>query len=759
MKRVLPLAIVVAAIIAGVVYYQRQEKAKHAPPRNVLLITIDTLRADHVGCYGYPRGTTPNIDSWADKGAIFTNATSAVPLTLPSHSSIMTGQYPFAHGVRDNGGFYLDNKWKTLAEVLKSDGFKTGGFISAFVLDRRWGIAQGFDEYFDNFELSKYKMISLDSVQRRGDETLNHAIAWLDRNKSSRFFAWIHFYDPHTPYDPPEPFKSQFKGQGLFGLYDGEIAFSDNLVGRIHDYLEKNKLLDNTLVVLMSDHGESLGEHDESSHGFFIYDATTHIPLIIWKPGADPQRIKEQVRSIDVYETICDAVGVKPGQPGPSASLIPFIEGRALPEKLLAYSESYYPKFHYGWSELKALRTPDYKFIDAPQRELYRLSQDSSERYNLYPSERQRAAMFEVNLGQMVLAHPEVEAPKAVDSDSLEKLQALGYIGSAVSTKTNPNEPLADPKDKIRLYNLIKQAQGESSEEKNDEAMAKIQRVMAEDSEILEAHLLLGNLYQKKKDYNKAQQSYQNALKLNPDYEGAVFALAKLYEDQAQWDAARAGFKRLQQLDPRDSKSYYHLGEIALSVKDFPNALTYFGKTVELDPTQGISHNRLGACYLEMKDLDHAEKEFEKALQINSRMPNAHFNMALIYEERGDLHKAIGEYQKELDIFPEAYPAHFNLSLAYHSLGDGHNERTELEKCIKKQPTFGLAYLYLAKSLMDSGEDLMRAKSLTEEGMKQNLDKEQAPLGHYLLADIYNRLGKQADAMDQVRQAQSLERR
>lgn len=758
MKRLIPVFILIAAVIAAAVYYRKQEQIKQTPPRNVMLITIDTLRADHVGCYGYPHDTTPNIDSWAEKGAIFTNATSTVPLTLPSHSSIMTGQYPFAHGVRDNGGFYLGDKWKTLAEVLKGAGFNTGGFISAFVLDRRWGIAQGFDEYFDNFELSKYKMLSLDSVQRRGDETLSHALAWLDRNKSSRFFAWIHFYDPHTPYDPPEPFKSEFGREGPYGLYDGEIAFSDNLIGRIHDYLVKNKLLDQTLVVLMSDHGESLGEHEESTHGFFIYDATTHIPLIIWKPGAEPQRIKEQVRSIDIYSTICDAVGVKPGQPGPSTSLMPFVEGRTLPEKLLAYSESYYPKFHYGWSELKALRTPEYKFIDAPERELYRLSQDSRERENIYPTDRKRAAVFEVTLGQLVKAHAEVVGPRAVDSDSLEKLQALGYIGSSVAIPANPNEQPADPKDKIRLYNLIKIAQGLSAEDKDQEAMDKIHQVMVEDPRILEAHLILGNLYTKKKQYDLARESFQNALKLNPDYAGAIFALAKAYEDQEQWDAARAGFERLQKVDPRDPKSYYHLGEISISVKDFPKALSYFEKVIELEPTQGISHNRLGACYLEMKDYDHAEKEFRKALDLNSRMPNAHFNLALIYEARGDLVKATNEYQKELEIYPEAYPAHFNLSRLYHSQGDVPHERAELEQCIQKSPDFGLAYLYLAKSLMDSNEDLMRAKTLSEEGIKRTLEKGQAPFGHYILADIYNRLGKPADAMEQVRQAKSLER-
>jgi len=486
-----------------------RQKPAPEPLRNVLLITIDTLRADHLGCYGYSRAATPNIDHWSEKGTLFTNSTASVPLTLPSHSTIMTGQYPVAHGVRDNGGFYLEDKWQTLAETLHGAGFRTGGFVSAFVLDRRWGIAQGFDEYFDHFELSKFKLVSLDSVQRRGDETLAQALSWIDRNKSSRFFAWVHFYDPHTPYDPPEPFRSEFRGSAI-SLYDGEIAFADNLVGRIHDYLEKNNLLSTTLVVLTSDHGESLGEHEESGHGFFIYDATMHVPLMIWNPGEEPRKIREQVRSVDLFPTICEAAGVPVGQPGPGVSLLPLVRGDSLAKKLTAYSESYYPKFHYGWSELKSLRTPEYKYVEAPEREFYRLSQDSGEKQNLYDSRRDRATPFESELTRLVSA--EVPAvPQAMDNDSLEKLQALGYIGShAVSSQ--PSGPLPDPKHKIRLYNGIKQAQALSADGKVEEALSQITRVIQQDSNILEAHLVLGNLFMKGKDFTKARTSFQRAI-------------------------------------------------------------------------------------------------------------------------------------------------------------------------------------------------------------------------------------------------------
>jgi len=722
--------------------------------RNVLLITIDTLRADHLGYSGYPRAATPNIDRWAEKSAVFTNATASIPLTLPSHSTIMTGQYPFTHGVRDNGGFYLEDKWQTLAETLRGAGFHTGGFVSAFVLDRRWGIAQGFDEYFDHFELSKFKMVSLDSVQRRGDETLTQALSWMDKNKSSRFFAWIHFYDPHTPYDPPEPFRSEFKGRGAIGMYDGEIAFTDNLIGRIHEYLEKNNLLKTTLVVLTSDHGESLGEHQESAHGFFIYDATMQVPLLIWKPGEEPRKIAEQVRSVDLFPTICEAAGVQAVPRSEGVSLLPLVRGDKLPKALTAYSESYYPKFHYGWSELKSLRTSEYKYIEAPRREFYRVSQDSGEKENIYETSRQRVANFESELAQLIAA--EVPAiPQAMDNDSLEKLQALGYIGSHTFS-TQASGPLPDPKDKIGLYNLVKQAQGFSAEGDLKEAFSRIREVIRQDPKILEAHLVLGNLYMKEKDFATARASFQTAVQLSPESASAVFALAKAYKEEGNLGAAKTGFERLRQLDPKDTKSYFQLGDIALAEKKFDQALIHYRKIVELDPGQAISHSRLGACYVEAEDYESGTKELTKAVELNPRIPNAHFNLALIHEARGEWDRAIAEYQAELAVFPETYPARFNLARIYRVKQNREEERRQLEACIHDKPEYGVAYLYLAKNIMDSGGDLSRAKDLTEKGLGLAQENSQIAFGHYLLADIFNRMGLSSQALEQIRQARKL---
>ena len=744
---------------AAILYWRRIDRS--IKPANVILITLDTLRADHLGVYGYARAQTPNIDRWAEKSTVFLNATATVPLTLPAHSSIMTGTYPFVHGVRDNGGFYLEEKSVTLAETLKTAGFQTGGFVSAFVLDRRWGIAQGFQHFFDNFELSKFKMLSLDSVQRDGKETVDEAVKWLDQKSNAPFFLWIHLYDPHTPYDPPEPFRSEFKGTGAFGLYDGEIAYTDNLVGRIHDYLETNKLLNTTLVVLTADHGESLGQHQESGHGFFIYDATMHVPLIIWAPGEMPRTVEDQVRSIDIFATICDAARVAAPPENQGVSLLPLVRGKSLPKKLTAYSESHYAKFHYGWSDLKSLRTAEYKYIQAPRPEFYRVSQDRDEKQNLYGTEQKRSAPFESEITTMTQAHAgSTKGPKAMDSESLEKLQALGYIGTYISgSKSEESGPLSDPKDKIRLYNLIKLAQWNSAEGKIQEARDQIERVLSEDARILEAHLVHGSILSKQKDFAGARGSFQKALNLNPDYSAALFAMAKAFMDERNYEAAKAGFQRLAELDPRDTKPFFQLGDIALEEKDFAKAKTYFRKVIELEPDQAVSRNRLGAVYLELGNHNEAMQELDKALEFNQRIPNAHFNKGLVFEARGQWELAAEEYRKEISLYPEDYPAHFNLSRTYRKLGRFSDERKELEDCIREKPDFGVAYLYLAKHLMDRGDDLLKAKELAESGLTKTLEESQRPFAHYLLADIYNRLGRPREAAVQLQQAKKTENR
>lgn len=732
---------------------------------NIIFFTIDTLRADHLECYGYDRVKTPNINRWASEGILFKDNIVQAPLTFPSHSSIFTGTYPLHHGVRDNGGFYLGEDQITLAEALKNQGYTTGAFVAAFVLDSRWGLDQGFDYYYDNFDLTKYKTVSLDSVQRRGDEVLAEAFKWLEANSEKKYFAWIHLYDPHTPYDPPEPYKTEYSGRH-FGLYDGEIAYVDQLMGEFRNFMEKKNLLDKTLIILTADHGESLGEHKESAHGFFIYDSDVRVPLIIRFPKNKlaASVITNQVRSIDIMPTILNMLGEEPPESVQGESFLPLILRKKEGDERSAYSETYWPNFHYGWSELKSLRKGRYKFIDAPKPELYDILEDPGEVNNL--ANKKAALGHEMKRKLVTLIDKysaegiEDKGPKKVDNDSLVKLQALGYIGSFHSSSKRKEGKLADPKDKIELYNEIKVAQFLVTEKKMDQAEKKIKDVLNKDSSVLEARYVLGNIYSKQKKYDEAIEEFKKALAVNPDYYEAIFGLALAYKRTENYDEAIVGFKRLIDIDPKDTKPFLHLGGIYEQRGELDEAMRYLKAAVTIDPESPVFHNNLGAVYLKKKMYDMAEKEIKAALSIKRSIPllNAHFNMALLHEARSEFDLAVLEYKKEQETSPFNHRPDFNLGLFYTKIKELDKAIEEFKSCIKKKEDFPNAYVFLAKALMDSGKDLNEAEKLALKGLDLKSDLRTTILAHFVLADIYNRLGKYEESQQHVNKAKQLQK-
>ena len=733
---------------------------------NLLLITLDTTRADHIGCYGYPQIKTPNIDGLAAEGILFQNATSQCPLTLPSHSSMFTGTYPSFHGVRDNGGFYLEEDQVTLAEVARQAGWATSAFIGAFVLDSRWGISQGFDYYYDNFDFAKYKKISLDSVQREGGEVVKAFFEWFDKNAPQKFFSWIHLYDPHAPYEPPEPFRTRYEGQE-YGLYDGEIAYADSLVGRVLEYLRGKGRLEKTVVVVVGDHGESLGEHQESAHGFFIYDATVSVPLIIRIPSAElrGKKIAAQVQNIDIMPTLCELLGLPVPKAVQGQSLLGLIAGRQPKQERMAYSESYYPRYHYGWSELKGLRTSRYKFIKAPRPELYDLVLDPRERDNLFGRNSSLAEEFARQLETLEKKASRKgtgeKGPQQLDDDTREKLMALGYIGGFTSeAKLNRSGVLGDPKDKIILYNKIKMAEGASSDREYDDALARLDEVIREDPGIMEARQVRANIYLQLDRPEEAAEECKEALKIDPEYNAAIFTLALAYKRLKRYDEAIAGFDRALQLDPRDPKPHVNLGQIYLETNDLDRAISSFEQAISIDPEHSsLAHNSLGAAFLEKKMLGRAEQEILKALEMRPRLPDAHYNLGLLYEEKGDIARAIEEYKKEIEIHPAAHPAHFNLALLYGKTGRLREGVQELQRAIDADKSFARAYLFLAKAHLDLNENFAEAIRLAKKGLELDPEAESAPLGHYVLADIYDRLGRRAEYSAELEKGRALDRK
>ncbi len=343
---------------------------------NVILVTVDTLRADHVGAYGGV-ARTPNMDRLADEGVVFEHCIAQTPLTLPSHTTILSGTYPLHHGVRDNGGFVVPDELELVSETLKKRGLETSAFIAAYVLHSKWGLAQGFDTYADNFDRARYKGLFLQN-EKRADEVLESAKKWLREQKDTHFFSWIHLFDPHTPYDPPPPFDKH-----VGEPYRGEVEYTDHALGELFSFLKEVDLYDKSLIILTGDHGEGLGHHGEAEHGFFVYEPTVSVPLIIRAPFEFPiQRVREIVEHVNLVPTILEALDVPSGF-SQGHSLLGLMFGTSEDNDPVAYTETFYPRLHYGWSELRALYHQDLKLIDAPEIELFRMSNDEKELTNL----------------------------------------------------------------------------------------------------------------------------------------------------------------------------------------------------------------------------------------------------------------------------------------------------------------------------------------------------------------------------------------
>ena len=712
---------------------------------NVILVTLDTTRADRLGCYGFRNVETPTIDLFASRGVRFERCYSQTPLTLPSHTTLMTGTLPLFHGVRDNGGFVVPSQLKTMAELFKEKGYATGAFIAAYVLDSKWGLDQGFDTYFDKFDLGKFKRISLGTVQRPANEVMAEALPWLERNKGEKFFAWIHLYDPHSPYDPPPPYDKLYAAHP----YLGEIAFADSQLRRLWELLERNGLDRNTVLVLAGDHGESLGEHNEQSHGFFIYQGAIHVPLIVVTPFPKFQGIvsTEAVGLSDVLPTVCEMAGLPVPAEVQGHSLLPaFTDGRRKAPAPV-YSETYYPRFHYGWSDLKSVQDERYKLILAPVPELYDVVADPGEEKNLvylekgiYDKLSAEAETFIRKSGQNAY---EMDMT-TVDEETREKLSALGYVGSFTDPSKLAGKKLGDPKDKIVVFNELSRAREIGMEGKPDEAIAIIRAIIATDPDITDAYFTIGNIQFQQQKYREAIDYFQQVLGRKPDDTFAAINIALAYEGMGEFEEAEKFLLAYMAKGIEDPQFYFMLGNINFIRKTYDKAVTYFDKCISLNAESAGSHNMLAAIALVREDLDGADRHLEEALRLNPRLSNAHYNRAQVFEKRGRPAEAEAEYLKEIDVSPRHFKSMYNLSRLYREVGDETKEYGYLKECLEIDPGFPLTYFYLARIYLNRGERYGEAVELVKKGIDLKPDRAELPLGYFLLADLYSRLGNGA---------------
>jgi arylsulfatase A-like enzyme/Tfp pilus assembly protein PilF len=621
------------------------------PALNVVLITIDTLRADHVGCYGYKQIKTPNIDGLAADGARFERAFAVVPVTLPSHTSMLTGTYPMLSGMHDFSGNKLSPLQPTLASVLKQAGYQTGAVIAAAVLDSRFGLNQGFDFYYDHFDFNRLDEANLDQMERPGNVVADVALDWLEKdwlakNSQKKFFLWMHLYDPHFPYLPHEPYSREYAAQP----YDGEIAFADEQVGRLLRFLKEKGIYQNTVIVLCGDHGESLGEHGEKTHGFFIYNATMHVPLIIRLPeNAAARTIADPVSLVDLMPTVLGAVGLEVPSQVQGRSLLPQLrDGRdhddlhhddqAGRDRVL-YGETFLPRLHFNWSELRGSENTKYHFIDAPRPELYDLAKDPGEVHNLFAEKKAVSEEMRAKLAGMIRdysAGKELAEKTGLDPDLMERLKALGYAGfSGGSDPTISSRNLPDPKDRVATYELISDAIADSQHHRYRESIEKLKSAVKTEPNSVPVHYLQGLDFYNLKMFADAVDELQKTVQLSPDYALAFFNLGMAQAHAGQIDAAIATLQRTLQLDATNFEAAYNLGVAFLQKKQLEPAAEAFRQSVTINPELARGHRVLGETLLYQNKLDDAIAELRRAVELAPQEPIMHESLAKALAAKG----------------------------------------------------------------------------------------------------------------------------
>ena len=740
---------------------------------NVLLVTLDTTRADRIGVYGRklgaPGAETPVLDALAAKGAIFANAAAVAPLTLPAHSTMMTGLLPAAHGVRDNGGYRLAEERRTLAEVFSAAGFRTGGFISAFVLDHKWGIAQGFEEYFDDFDLERVKSLSMGEIQRPGDETVSREIAWLDSLgdlSKQRFFSWVHLYDPHTPREPPEPWKSRFPGEP----YNAELAWTDSLVGRLLADLERRGARERTIIVVLGDHGEGLGDHREVDHGYFIYRSTSWVPFLLDAPYAAlaGRVIETPVGQADLAPTLLELAGVEPApgsglEAGQGRSLVPLLAGEAEPAEALprAYSEAFLTRLHYGWAELRSIRRDRWHFIEAPRAELYDVVADPGETRNLADDERRvvrdlRAAL--TALDATVKPAAQGASPIEEDEETMRALAALGYVGGQAIDTSKSFRDLADPKDRLDVYDKMGRARGLVRGEGAPEAKRLLEEVLAEDPAVVDAWFTLANVHFRERDWERAAELYRETLKRRADHDWAMIGLADTFVALGDIDAAVLGYRNYLERDARNAQIHYRLAQVLLDAGRDDEAEKAFVKTLEVEPKTARAEVGRAVVQFRKKAFAESQRALDRALDIDPKAKHARYNQALLFEQEGKLAEAADAYRAEIADYPDAFKAHFNLGRLLERMRDRRGSIAALLAAVAANERFAPGRFFLARAHLGEG-DLEAAEREARKGLEVEPDGPFSALGHYVLADVYSRQRRELDAEREARLGRTAEAR
>jgi arylsulfatase A-like enzyme/Flp pilus assembly protein TadD len=606
---------------------------------NIIIITLDTTRADRMGFLGSKLGLTPNLDGLARDGVVFSHAYSHVPLTTASHATILTGTYPQFNRVNDFG-VPLSPRLPYLPDLLHHAGYHAGAFVGSLILDPLDGTAPGFDRGFDvydaGFHLRRSGADRYKTVERRAGDVVDHALGWLSQLSNPPFFLWVHLYDAHDPYDPPEPFKSKFPKQP----YDGEIAYSDSAVGKLLDQLRKHGLYDETLIAVMADHGESLGAHGENTHGIFLYDETLHVPLLIKLPlnNAAGKQVETRVSLIDVAPTILSAAKLSLPKQMQGESLLDTIKpAKTEAEDRPAYAETDYPHRAFGWSSLRALRTGKYLYIKAPESELYNQTTDPGAVHNLAAGSKAVTDTLGSQLDDLRARTSQsiIELAKP-DPEQMKKLQALGYVGSDAAPVQDSKELTgADPKNKIEISNLLHDAMFDVEDARYQEAIPLLERVLKEQPDMPVANMQYGVAQARLKNYDKALGPLKKAVELIPDNGMGHYELGLALFETGDWQGAAPQFEAAVQRAPKWADAHFSLAAVYARIDRVPDAMTELDETLSLNPDHYRANLLRGRILSLQGHPAEGLANLEKAAQVQPDSREAHLFLSAAYEQLG----------------------------------------------------------------------------------------------------------------------------
>lgn len=608
---------------------------------NIVVITIDTTRADRMGFLGSNRGLTPNLDGLAKQAVVFERAYAQVPLTAPSHATIFTGTYPQFNHVTIMGES-LSADLPYLPDLLHRNGYRTAAFVGSFILDPKdvaRGFNRGFDVYDGTFRQRHHGEDRYQTLERRADTVVDHALAWLAKRPPGPFMLWVHFYDPHEPYDPPEPYKSH-----IHDPYDGEIAYTDAAVGRLLSALRARQLLDGAAVAVMADHGEAFGEHGEYHHGVFLYDETVHVPLLMKLPKqrAAGTRVNGRVQLVDVAPTLLEEAGIAAPAAMQGKSLLDLMATASQHAERPAYSESKYARRAFGWSSLQAWRAGKYLYIEAPQKELYDQSIDPGESRNLAASStavtETMATQAKDFRARTASAAPHPSAP--LTEEQASNLRALGYLASSSASVANEGKQGPDPKEKIALANVFHDALIDVEQENYESAAVKLEQVLKEEPNATMAYFELGRAYVRIKEYQKAIPPLEKALELAPEDGLAHYELAQALVKTGRWADSIPHFEFVARQASSSPAMHFYLAVAYQQTDQLPGAMKEFRKTLQLDDRNFKANLLLGRLLGMQGDAKAAMPFLQKAVQLDPDSVQAHTFLANVYTQLGENAKA-----------------------------------------------------------------------------------------------------------------------